>query len=173
MSTSGALSVYQYVSPGGAIDSTFGVGFSLSIPTGSQISKNAEFVPKVFNDLRIGSHFTMQSILGYSMLEGPNGNGGVNTFEYGFVFGYTIPHKDLPIPGVEQLIPVFELSGDAGTDKGLSGQDSVLGNIGFRVDTKAVGPIQPRLGLGFVFPIDSGARQDTHWGLFTSLVFEY
>ena len=29
------------------------------------------------------------------------------------------------------------------------------------------------LGLGFVFPINGGAREDTHWGVITSLVFEY
>ena len=43
-----------------------------------------EFVPKIFSDTKVG-HFTMQSILGLSMLEGPDDDGGLNTFEYGFL----------------------------------------------------------------------------------------
>jgi hypothetical protein len=37
----------------------------------------------------------------------------------------------------------------------------------------SIGPVQPRLGLGYVFPINDGAREELHWGIFTSLVFEY
>ena len=102
--------IYQYVSSNGFVDSTFGAGIEVGIPTNSMVSKNAELVPKVFNDLRLGPHFTLQSVFGYSMLYGPGEDGGLQTFEYGFVLGYTIPHSDLPIPGVLQLIPMLELS---------------------------------------------------------------
>jgi len=38
---------YQFVSPGGFVDSTFGAGIEVGIPTQSDVSKNAELVPKL------------------------------------------------------------------------------------------------------------------------------
>jgi hypothetical protein len=163
---------YQYVSRDGFVDSTFGLGIEAGVPTNSPVSKNAELVPKIFNDLRLGEHFTLQSIFGYSQLYGSGDEGGLETFEYGFVFGYTIDHKQLPLPHVQQLIPVFELDGSDELNKNTPG-NSLLGNAAFRVNLDAIGPIQPRLGFGFVFPIDQGGRSEVHWGLYTSMVFEY
>ena len=167
------IPVYQYVSASGFVDSTFGVAFEGGVPTNSTLSKNGELVPKVFNDLRLGEHFTLQSILGYSTLVGPGEDGGLQTFEYGFVLGYTIPHEQLPIPGVLQVIPVFELVGETELNHGQKGQTSLEGDAAVRVNLKTVGRVQPRLGIGYVFPIDNNARQDLHWGIVTSLVFEY
>lgn len=164
---------YQFVSRNGLVDSTFGVAAEVGIPVNSVVSKNTEVVPKIFNDLKLGNHFTVQSLLGYSMLFGGGAEGGLQVLEYGFVFGYTIQHQELPLPGVQQLIPVFELSGETGLNKGEAGQTSLLGNAGFRLNLKTIGKVQPRLGLGFVFPMDKNARTDTHWGVITSLVFEY
>ena len=164
--------VFEYVSPGGSFDTTFGVAFEAGIPTTSEISKNAEWVPKVFNDMRFGSHVTLQSIFGYSILSGPGEDSGLHTFEYGSLLGYTIHHKELPIPGVEQLIPLFEVSGSKQLNHG-SENNSILGNIGFRVNTKAIGCIQPRIGVGYVFPMNEVARGDVHHGIYTSFVFEF
>jgi hypothetical protein len=164
--------VFQYVSPGGFFDTTFGVAFEVGIPTTSEISKNAEWVPKVFNDLRIGSHLTLQSIAGYSILSGPGEDSGLHVFEYGFVLGYTFQHKELPIPGIQQFIPVFEVSGEKQLNHG-SAANSVIANAGFRVNLNAIGRIQPRLGVGYVFPMNEVAREDIHHGIFTSLVFEF
>jgi hypothetical protein len=97
----------------------------------------------------------------------------LNIFEYGFVFGYTIQHQQLPIPDVMQLIPVFELVGETQLNQADSGHNSLTGNAAFRVNLKSIGRVQPRLGMGYIFPIDSGAREDTHWGVVTSLVFEF
>ena len=163
---------YQYVSRSGLVDTTLGAAVELGIPTTSDVSHNTELVPKIFNDLKVGN-FTMQSILGYSMLYGPGDDGGLNTFEYGFVFGYTIPHKTLPLPGVAQLIPVFELSGETALNKDAAGQNSLTADIGLRANLKAIGRIQPRPGFVFVFPMDNGAHVETHWGFMASLVFEF
>jgi hypothetical protein len=160
------------VSRNGFVDSTFGAGIEAGIPTDSAVSKNAELVPKVFDDLKVG-HLTLQSIFGYSTLFGPGDGGGLQTFEYGFVFGYTIPHDKLPLPEVEQLIPFLELAGQTELNKNQAGHSSLLGNAGFRLNLKAIGPVQPRPGIGFVFPLDSGARAEIHWGIITSLVFEF
>jgi hypothetical protein len=164
---------YQYVSANGFFDTTFGAGIEVGIPTGSDVSQNAELVPKVFNDLKLGDHFTLQSIFGYSTLFGPGEDGGLQTFEYGFVFGYTIDHKELPLPGVLQLIPVFELSGGTELNNGNSGKNSLIADVGLRANLKTIGGIQPRPGLVFVFPIDRGGREELHLGVFASLVFEY
>jgi hypothetical protein len=165
---------YQYVSPDGKIDSTIGAGVEVGVPVGSIIARNTEVVPKVFNDLKLGDHFTLQSIIGYSTLIGNSQDDGrQQNFEYGFVFGYTIPHEELPIPDVLQLVPVFELSGARQMNGDSPGHDSLLGNAGFRANLDSIGPFQPRLGIGYVFPIDYGAHQDIHWGIVTSLVFEY
>jgi len=164
---------YQCVSDNGFFDTTLGAAIELGIPVHSAVSKNTELVPKIFNDLRLGNHFTMQTILGYSTLFGGGAEGGAQKFEYGFDFGYSIPHQQLRIPHVQQLVPLFELSGETGWNHGESGRTSVIGLAGFRVNLDTIGRVQPRLGLGFVFPLNGNAHNDVHWGIATSLVFEY
>jgi hypothetical protein len=78
---------YQYVSATGFFDSTLGAALELGIPVNSEVSKNTELVPKIFNDLRLGEHFTLQSLFGYSTFFGGSPDGGLQNFEYGFVFG--------------------------------------------------------------------------------------
>lgn len=165
---------YEYVAPQETFDFTFGAAVEVGVPVGSIIARNTEVVPKIFNDLRVGDHFTLQSLLGYSTLIGNSGDDGrAQALEYGFVFGYTIDHEQLAIPGVLQFIPVFELSGERQMNKDDHGNSSLLANAGFRANLKSIGPLQPRLGIGYVFPVDYGAHKDVHWGIATSLVFEY
>jgi hypothetical protein len=163
----------QFVSANGFFDTTLGTAVEVGIPVNSTVSKNAELVPKVFNDLKLGEHVTVQSIFGYSTLFGASDAGGLQTFEYGFDFGYTITHSQLPLPGVQQLIPVFELAGETELNKDDPGHNSLLGNIAVRANLKTIGRVQPRLGFGFIFPMDAGAHADVHCGVVTSLVFEY
>jgi hypothetical protein len=165
--------VYQFVSRGGQFDITLGAAAEIGIPTNSPVSKNTEVVPKFFADLKLGDHFTVQSIFGYSILYGSGDQGGLHTFEYGFVFGYTIMHEQVALSHVLQLIPVFELAGETQLNKDDPGHNSLLGNLGFRLNLKTIGRVQPRLGVGYVFPIDKGARADVRRGLITSFVFEY
>jgi hypothetical protein len=164
---------YQWVSRSGFIDNTVGGAIEVGIPTNSPLSKNAEVVPKIFDDLKLGDHFTIQNIEGYSKLFGGGDAGGLETFEYGFVFGYSIEHEQVPIPGVQELIPVLELQGATGLNKDQPGHNILLGNAAFRLNMNAIGSVQPRIGIGYVFPVDQGARQQLHWGIYTSLVFEY
>jgi hypothetical protein len=167
------LPVFQRISADGFLDLTGGVAIEVGVPTHSPVSANTEVVPKVFADLAIGPHFTVQSIFGYSMLYGSGSEGGLDTFEYGFVFGYNIDHRQLPIPGVLRLIPMFELSGATAVNKADAGSDSLVGDLGFRLNLKSVGGIEPRLGFGIVFPVDRGARENVSSGFVASMVFEY
>jgi hypothetical protein len=164
---------YQYVSRTGYFDTTFGGAIEVGIPASSAISVNPEFVPKIFNDTKIGDHFTMQSIFGYSTLTGGGAGGGLQTFEYGFTFGYFIDHKQLPLPGVQRFIPMFELVGETPLNKEQSGQNSLLGNACFRLNLNPIKGVQPRLGMGYIFPLNNNARTDVHGGIVISLVFEY
>ena len=79
----------------------------------------------------------------------------------------------MPLPGVLQLIPIFELTGAKTLNNGLANQDNLIADAGFRINLRPIGTIQPRLGIAVIFPVDETARQDTHWGIVTSLVFEY
>ncbi len=164
---------YQFVSANGFFDATLGAAMEVGIPVNSAVSKNTELVPKIFNDLKVGEDFTIQALFGYSTLLGGGADGGLERFEYGCVFGYSIAHRQLPIPGVQQLIPILELLGETQLNKDDPGHNSLLGNAACRVNLNAIGRVQPRLGLGFVFPLNSNARADVHWGILTSLVFEY
>ncbi len=164
---------YQFVSAGEFFDTTFGAAVEVGIPVDSTISQNTEYVPKIFNDTKIGEHLTVQSIYGYSTLFGPGNDGGKQTFEYGFVFGYTLQHQELPLPGVQQFIPMCEVIGETGLNSGESGRNSLLGDVGFRLDLKTLGGVQPRLGVAYIFPMDDNARRDVHAGVIVSFVFEY
>ena len=145
----------------------------VGIPASSAISVNPEFVPKIFNDTKIGDHFTVQSIFGYSTLTGGGTDGGLQTFEYGFTFGYFIDHKQLPLPDVQRFIPMFELVGETPLNHMQSGQNNLLGNACFRLNLNAIGRVQPRLGMGYIFPLNNHVRTDTHSCIVVSLVFEY
>ena len=108
---------YQFVSANRFVDATFGAAVEGGIPADSTVSRNAEWVPQIFNDLKLGDHFTVQSVLGWSTLLGGGEDGGLRTFEYGFSFAYAIPHRELPLPGVQQFIPMFELVGETELNK--------------------------------------------------------
>jgi hypothetical protein len=164
---------YQFVSATGFFDTTLGAAMEVGIPVNSAVSKNTELVPKIFNDLRVGENFTLQSLLGYSTLLGGGADGGLQAFEYGFVFGYSIEHRRLPLPGIQQLIPILEIKGETQLNHDDAGHNTVVGNAAVRANLNTLWGVQPRLGLGFVFPINSNARAEIHWGIFTSLVFEY
>ena len=165
------IPLYQYIAPG-FIDATLGGAVEVGIPVHSSVSKNTEFVPKIFGDLLIGKHVTLQAVTGYSMLFGGGEEGGAHAWEYGVDLGYSFTHEQLAIPHVQQLVPMFEISGETALNHGASGQTSLLGLAGFRVMTDAIGRVQPRLGIGFIFPLNSNARDEAHWGIATSLVFE-
>ncbi len=165
--------VYQWVSADDFIDNTFGVSFELAVPTNTKVSKNTEVVPAIFDTLRLGEHFSIQASAGFSFLLGPHPDGGERVFEYGVVFGYSFEHEELPLPGVERVIPILELKGETLLNGEESGNNVLTGTAGVRFNLSSIGEFQPRLGVGYIFPIDQGARDEFRWGIITSLVFEF
>jgi hypothetical protein len=65
------------------------------------------------------------------------------------------------------------MQGGTELNKDQHGHMSLLGNAAVRLNMDNIGPIQPRLGIGYIFPMNDGAREDLHSGVYTSLVFEY
>ncbi len=165
--------IHQFIAANGRFDNTIGIGIELGIPVNSAVSLNTELEPKVFDDLKIGEQFSIQTVLGYSTLFGGGGNGGQETFNYGLAFAYAFPHSRLPLPGVQVLTPLVEIVGEKGLNEDQSSQNNLLGSVGFRLDLKSLGELQPSLGLGYVFPFDNAAQSEVHWGILTSLIFEF
>ena len=165
--------IYQLVSPKRFVDATFGVAVEGGVPLTSSFSRNAELTPQVFNDLRLGDRFTVQSVLGYSILYGGGDDGGLRSFEYGFSCAYAIPHQEFPLPGVQDFFPMAELIGETGLNKDEAGQNSLLADVGFRLRFKHISELQPELGLAYVFPLDRAGRDEVHWGFIVSLIFDF
>jgi hypothetical protein len=91
------------------------------------------------------------------------------------VFGYELPQNQLPLPGVISAVPLVEFDGELAVNQAGAGHDILFGTVGVRLNlvTLPLLPAQPRLGVGYVFPIDKGARDEFRWGIVTSLVFEF
>jgi hypothetical protein len=164
--------VYQYVSADGFFDYTLVAALEVGVPTQTKISKDTELVPQVFQLMRFGEHLSLQTSVGYSILIGPE-EGGASALEYSVVLGYNLEHDDLPLPGILRTIPIFELNGEWGLSGEGVGQNALFGTAGVRFNFASIGAAQPRIGIGYVFPIDQGAREELRWGVVTSLVFEF
>jgi hypothetical protein len=164
--------IYQYVSADGFFDYTLVAALEVAAPSGSRISKDSEIVPQLFQLMRFGEHFSLQTSVGYSVVIGPD-EGGATALEYSVILGYNLEHDDLPLPGILRTIPIFELTGDWGLSREETGHNALFGTAGVRLNLNSIGSAQPRIGIGYVFPIDQGARDELRWGVVTSLVFEF
>jgi hypothetical protein len=164
--------LFQTVTPKNDFEYTLVGAFEVAVPSGSRLSHDTEFVPQLFQLARFGRHVTLQASVGWSSLVGP-AEGGVNTLEYAAVLGYSIERDQLRLPAVLRLLPLAEIVGErviSGPDRGVN---RISATLGARVVFDSVGPLQPRLGLGYVLPLDAGARDEFRWGVITSLAFEF
>ena len=160
--------VFQLVSDDERVDYTIVAAFEVAVPTKSRISHDTQ----LFQLLRVGEHFSVQASVGYSALMGPI-EGGNSALEYNVIFGWNIEHEELPLPGLSRLTPIVELNGEYGLAGADSGRNVLFGTAGARFNLDPIGPAQPRLGVGYVFPIDRAARGEFDWGVTTSVVFEF
>jgi hypothetical protein len=163
--------LFQCVSPDGNIDYTLVGAFELALPTNNDFSKDTEISPRVYQLLRLGEHFSVQLAIGYEFLIGPEDGGG-SSIQYAATFGYHLSHDDLSLPGVIDTIPIFEIVGENSLAGEERGHNPVFGTLGFRVNIKPIFNFQPRIGIGYEFPINGAAHEEFHWGVVTSFVFE-
>jgi hypothetical protein len=173
------LPLLQSVSKSGFLDNSIGANFEFGIPTNSAVSKNAEITPGLFDDLAIGDHFSVQSLFSFTHTFGTLSNSvgtqpiGRASFSYGLAFGYAIEDEQFSIPHVERLIPTIELVGSTALDGPAAGHNALTGTAGLRAEFKSIFHVQPSFGVGYLFPIDSGGREQLRWGILTSLTFEF
>jgi hypothetical protein len=166
--------IWQYVSPAATFEYTLVGALELAVPSNSRISKDTEVVPQLYQLMRFGDHLTLQTSIGYSALIGPE-EGGVASLEYAAVLGYSIDHRQLPIPTVLRLIPMAELVGERPFNGSDQDANRLRGVLGTRIlfGSLANGAIQPRFGIGYVMPLNSAAREDFRWGIIASFVLEF
>ena len=163
--------VWQYVSPDNDIDNTLVAAFEVAAPTNSPVGKDTELVPEIFDLLRIGDHLGIQTHVGYSTELGSDPS-DEETFEYSLDVSYNIDGSIVPLPQeLLGIVPIFELAGYRGLNNGdLS--DNLSGVIGARFSVAPIGDVSPRLGIGYVFPVDKQAGETFRWGIITSIVFD-
>lgn len=169
----GRVPIEQFYSQSAGIDNTIGLNLELGVATNSRISKNTEMASGVFDDLRLGEHITIQSLVGISSLLGSQPEEGRESLEYGIAFGYSIEDEDFAIPHVERFTPIFELVGETALGGQHPGRDDLSATAGARCEFKHIGSVQPSLGAAYLFPLDQGGRDEMRWGLIASLDFEF
>jgi hypothetical protein len=163
--------LWEWVSADGNIDNAIVPGIEVAFPSNSTVGRTTEVVPEVFDLLRIGDHFGLQTQVGYSTLFGGDPN-NLKTLEYSADFSYNFDAEQLTLPKpIVALTPILELAGERPLNRGEY-NDNLTGVIGGRVELESVGPLSPRLGVGYIFPIDNGAREDFSWGVVVSFVFD-
>lgn len=145
--------------------------FELALPTNTHFSKDTEIGPRIYKLLRLGDHVSVQASVAFAYQIGPR-QGGSESMEYSVVFGYDIGREDLPIPGVTSFIPLFELVGENGFAGAVSGDNPRVRHSGFRVNMISQFGFQPRIGLGYEFPMNRAGRDEMRWGVLLSWVFE-
>jgi hypothetical protein len=163
--------IWEWVSANGNVDNALIGACEVAFPSNSRVGKTTEIVPGIFDLLRVGDHFGLQIHAGYSTLYGGDEN-NQQTFEYSADFSYNFDATQISLPRhVVGLVPMIELAGERPLNKGDTTND-LTGVIGGRINLESFGPASPRFGVGYVFPVDKGARDDFHWGVAVSLVFD-
>jgi len=169
----------QYVSPGEAFDYTVGFRLELGIPTRTMGNVAYHFTGSLIHTLFIGDHLSFQARTGVEYLsrtEKESEDEDVSprsAFRFDLVIGYDFPHEMLPIPLVANTIPLFEMNYRRSLSYVGSDQNELFGTAGIRVNLEPIGIVQPKIGLGYVFPMDDSAREEARWGIITSMVFEF
>ena len=166
--------VYQYVSPDRLFDTTFVLGLEVSPPVLSKVSRDVEIAASVFSLTRLGQHLSVQMELSDSVDVGPEDR-GLATLEYDVVIGYELDRDTLPLPCVSSLVPMLELAGEDSLNHDTAGENELFATAGVRASLACFPWLKepPRLGIGYTFPLNSAARSEFHWGIATSIVFDF
>lgn len=165
--------IFQYVSPDGTFDYVLVAKLALGLPLTEDLRHDPyEINPLLGQMFKLGDRFSIQTWTGVNFLVGPRG-GGEHQFHYGVIFGYRIEHDDLPLPGVETIIPVLELDGSATLGGESRGSHQLFAVVGLRAYFDAIGPVAPALGIGYMIPLDQGARADLSGAIITSISFGF
>ena len=163
--------LFRWLSSDKRIDYTCVGAFEVALPSNTSFSKDTEFSPRIYQLLRVGDRLSIQVSTAYGTRVGPD-DGGANGVEYAASFGYSAVPQRLSIPGVVNTWAIFELVGENALTGHERGHNPLFGVAGFRVNTEPISFLQPRVGVGYEFPMNDSAREEFTWGVLLSLNFE-
>ncbi len=161
--------VFQAVSKDENLDYSAAIRLDVGIPTRTAVSSpDAQLTPYLGQLLRVGEHVSAETWTGAEFTIAPH---QTDEFVYGASFGYQLTRHEVPLPFTESVTPLFELDGRAAFSH--PGQDALFGVVGLNWQFAGKGNWQPRLGLGYQFPMDQGARDQLHWGVITQMFLQF
>jgi hypothetical protein len=91
---------------------------------------------------------------------------------YGVLLGWRIRHSEMPVPLTDNVTPLLELDGQS-PFSAAGGQDALSGVAGVNFNFISIGLAQPALSIGWQFPLDQGARNQSRWGIITEIFLQF
>lgn len=161
--------IFQFVSPNRFFDDTLVARLDVAVPTRTPASgDDVQLTPYLGDLLRLGDHLSVEAWAGGQFPIAPD---QTTQLIYGANLAWKFPHDQLHIPFVDVFTPMFELDGQ----RPMSGpaDDALFGVVGFNVAFPGADDIQPRLGIGYQFPMDQGARTQLRWGVILQLFVDF
>ncbi len=163
--------IYQYVSKHDSIDYSLVPGLEIDPPSGSTVSTGTVISPRIMQAIGLGNHLSIMTSLGMSFLTGPH-QGGEKDLTWDTVPGYNIYHRNLPIPGISDITPVFEIVGSDPLSGSNVGQQSISTIFGLEINPEPKwGYLTPYLGIGAGPALTSAARHSGDWVLSAYVAF--
>ena len=161
--------IFQAVSRDKNLDYSAVVRLDVGIPTHTAVSgTDVQLTPYLGQLLRIGEHVSVEAWAGSQFTIGPH---RADQFIYGSTFGYQITHNQLSLPLAQTVTPLLELDGR--TPFSNSDPTALFGIAGLNWQFTRKGEFQPRLGIGYEFPLDQGARDQLRWGIVTQVTLDF
>ncbi|MGC8559841.1 MAG: hypothetical protein ACP5O1_04095 [Phycisphaerae bacterium] len=163
--------IYQYVSRNGFFDYSLVPGLEVDAPSGSAVSTGTVITPRIMQAIGLGNHISVMTSVGVSFLTGPH-QGGEKDATWDAVLGYNIYHRNLPIPWIADITPVFEIVGSDPISGPSSGHQSISTLFGVEINPEPRwGYLTPYLGVGAGPAITSSARHSGDWVLSAYVAF--
>ncbi len=163
--------IYQYVSRSGFFDYSLVPGLEIDAPSGSAVSTGTTITPRMMQAIGLGNHISVMTSVGMSFLTGPH-QGGEKDLNWDAVLGYNIYHRNLPIPLIADITPVFEIVGSDPISGPNSGRQSISTLFGVEINPEPKwGYLTPYLGVGAGPAITSSARHGGDWVLSAYVAF--
>ncbi len=163
--------IYQYVSKNGNFDYSLVPGLEIDPPSGSAVSTGTTLSPRLMQAIALSDHFSVMTSVGLSFLTGSH-QGGQKNLTWDTVLGYNIYHKDLPLPGIADITPVFEIVGSDPVSGVDVGRQSITTLFGVEINPEPQwGYLTPYIGVGAGPAITSTARRGGDWVLSAYVAF--
>ena len=161
--------IFEAVSRGRMLDYTAALRLDVGIPTHTTVSgTDVQLTPYLGQLLRLGEHVSVEAWTGPQFTLAPR---RTNQFLYGTSLGYRLVRRQLALPLTQSVTPLFELDGQQPFSH--HGTAALFGVVGFNWQFVAFGEFRPRVGVGYQFPVDRGARDQLRWGIITRVFLDF